>query len=308
MRYTIKKIYQILLIISAICVLMVASAQAADFSEGSANFRIKFSDKFIYNNIDLMMPLFESPENAAFFVNPVLGLDFKIKGSSRDVERFSIGLGQRFFLPGGQFEEGQSGGLFEKGIIIGWNSYFDLQYSMYDNFMNKLGLGAEMLSDWVDARVNAYWRLTDDKTLGTRTRSYNYYGTGFYRDSSGRVHEVLRSGLDGEVGVRLPVPDQIGEMRVFGGGYYLDTSHVSSVRGVRARFEWNPIPFLTLGVDWTDNRKFNGEKWNAHLGFHLPFSINALTSGYSPFGVDFTPKTGNLWHDRYTNSVRRENF
>ena len=308
MENAVKKINRLLIVISAMCVLVAATAQAADFSEGSANVRVKFSDKFIYSNADLMMPLFESPENAAFFINPVIGFDFKLKNSSRDAERFSFGLGQRLYLPGDQFDAAATGGLFEKGIIIGWNSYFDLQYSMYDNFMNKAGLGAEMLSDWVDARVNAYIRLTDDKNLGKSVRRYNYYGTALYRDGFGRDHEILRSGLDGEVGVRLPVPDQVGEMRVFGGGYYFDTSHVSSISGITARFEWNPIPFLALGAEWTDSRKLNGEKWNAQLGFHLPFSANALTTGYSPINVDFTPKTGNLWHDRYTSSVRRNNF
>lgn len=288
--------------------LMTAAAQAADFSDGSANVRVKFSDKFVYTNADLMMPLFESPENAAFFINPVVGADFRLKGSSRTAGRFSIGLGQRLYLPGDQFDADMTAGLFEKGIIIGWNGYFDLQYSMYDHFMNKAGLGAEMLSEWVDARINGYLRLTDDKNIGKPVRRYYYYGTGFYRDALGRDHEILRSGFDAEVGVRLPVPDQLGEMRVFGGGYYLDTSHVSSVSGVTARFEWNPIPFITMGVEWTNNRKLNGEKWNGQIGFHLPFSANALSTGYSPFNLDFTPKTGKLWHDRYSSSVRRNNF
>lgn len=307
MAQRIKKLISVSLLVPAICALLAAPGVAADFSEGTANFGVKFSDKFIYSNADFVLPLFESPENAAFFINPSAGFDMRLKGSTRSAQRFSIGLGQRLFLPGAQFS-GFMNGIFDKGIIIGWNGYFDTQYSMYDNFMNKGGLGAEFLSDWVDMRVNGYLRFTDSKDARSSAARHHYYGTAVYRNASGQYREILRSGFDTEIGLRLPVPDQVGEMRVFGGLYYFDTSHVSSLSGVTTRFEWKPIPFISLGLGWTNKDKLHGENWNAQVGFHLPFSFNALMSGHNPFSLDFTPKTGNLWHDRYTSSVRRNNF
>lgn len=307
MGYAAKRISVLPALALVFCILLAPAARAADFSEGSANFGVKFSDKFIYNDADFMLPLFESPQNAAFFINPSVGVDFRLKGSSRDSERFSFGLGQRLFLPGEQFG-GAMGGMLDKGIIIGWNGYIDLQYSMYDNFMTKGGIGLEVLSDWVDMRLNTYMRITDDKDLGKQVKGHNYYGTAMYRDSAGNDHEILRSGVDTEIGFRLPITDHVGEMRVYGGMYYFDTKHVSSISGVTTRFEWKPIPFMTLGAGWTDSRKLHGEKWSAQMGFHLPFSFNALMSGHSPFSLDFTPKTGNLWHDRYTSPVVRNTF
>lgn len=290
-----------LFLVFSLLILIAAPVKAADFSEGTANFEFKFSNKTLYSNADFMLPLYESPQSSAFFINPRAGFDWQVKGKNRHNERLSIGLGNRLFLPGDQF----GAGLFEKGIIFGFNGYLDWQYSAYDNFLTKGGLGVEMLSDWVDARINGYLGFTDEKDLGGNKKSTHFYGTKLYRGSNGKDFETLLSGIDGEVGLRLPVVDNIGEMRVFGGLYYFDADHVSSVSGISARYEWKPIPFLSLNVGWTDNRRLNGEHWQAGLGFHLPFSFNALLSGHGPFALDFTPKTGNLWHDRYTESVRR---
>lgn len=306
MRQTRQKNMRVMALVAVICAFLAAPGQAADFSEGRFTVGTKFSDKFIYNNIDFMLPLFESPENASFFINPRVGIDFRIKGSSRNAERLSIGMGQRLFLPGEQFD-GQTGSAFEKGMIIGWNANFDWQYSLYENFVSRVGLGGEMLSDWIDARLNAYVAITDDKSTGSRGKRRHTYGIGYYR-SGEKLREIALSGLEGEVGGRLPVIDQLGEMRIFGGVYYFDAKRVSSVSGVTARFEWVPIPFVSVGLGWTSSNKLHGEHWHGELAFQLPFSVNALLSGYSPFNVDFTPKTGNIWHDRYTSPVRRANF
>ena len=300
MYSAVKNTTQLFLLFSLL-ILITSPLKAADFSEGTANFDFKFSNKILYTNADFMLPLYESPQSSAFFVNPRAGFDWQVKGKNRNNERFSIGLGNRLFLPGDQF----GAGLFEKGIIFGFNGHLDWQYSPYDNFLTKGGLGLEVMSDWVDARVNGYLGFTGEKDLGKRVSRTYFYGTKIYRGGNGKDHETLLSGFDGEVGLRLPVIDNIGEMRIYGGAYYLDAGHVSRVSGLTARYEWKPIPFISLGVGWTDNRRLHGEHWQAGIGFHLPFSFNALSSGQSPFALDFTPKTGNLWHDRYTESVHR---
>lgn len=308
MAHYLKKLARLVLFAAIFTLGAAPLTWGADYSEGRFTFATKFSDKFIYNNFDFMLPLFESRENAAFFINPRLGVDFRIKSSTRDAERFSIGLGQRLFLPGSQF--GNSlGSSFEKGIIAGWSAHFDAQYSLYDNFMTKVGVGGEVLSEWVDVRVNGYVRLTGDKKTDSRGKSrYHYYGTGLYRHSDGKLGEILLSGVDGEVGGKLPVIDQLGEMRIFGGLYYYNSPHVRHVRGVSTRFEWKPIPFVSLNVGWTSSDRLNGANWFGGLGFHLPFSMNALSAGGSPMNADFTPRTGNLWHDRYTEPIRRNDF
>lgn len=287
-----------------LCAIFASPGLAADFTEGTAALDVKFSNQFVYTDANFMLPLFESPQTAAFFINPSAGFDVRLKGSHRTAQRLSIGLGQRFYLPGGQF--GTS--LLQKGIIAGWNAYVDGQYSMHSNFMGKGGLGIELMSDWVDMRVNGYLRFSEDKDLDKKVRRDNYYGTAYYRDSGGDDHEILRSGVDAEVGVRMPVPDYVGEMRVYGGAYYFDARHTDSIDGVVGRVEWNPIPFITLGAGLTDSKKLHGKSWNAHLGFRIPFSLNAASRGQSPLNPDFTPKTGNLWKDRYTSPVVRNTY
>ncbi len=291
-----------------LCLALLAPPQAfsADFSEGTANFSGYFSNKILHTNASFIMPLYEAPQNAAFFVNPVVGFSTQLSGGSRHEERASIGLGNRLYLPGEQFKSmpGGLGGLFSKGIIFGGNWYLDTQYSPYNNFLTKTGGGMELLSDWIDLRFNGYIKLTDQKDLGKHAKDCHFFGTAVYSGSKSD-HETLMPGFDMEAGFRLPIIDQLGEMKVFGGGYYYDARHVNEIKGVKARFEWSPLPAINFGVSYFSNKRLNGEKWLAQLSFKLPFSMNALQQGRNPFSVDYTPKTGNLWKDRYTTPVLR---
>ncbi|MDR2050365.1 MAG: inverse autotransporter beta domain-containing protein [Deltaproteobacteria bacterium] len=277
------------------------AARSADFSEGAASFGAHFSDKALYSYADFFLPLYEVPENAAFFINPNLGFDLRLKNGGRNAERGSIGLGHRLYLPGGQFGS-LGGGLLDKGLILGFNWNLDGQYSPYDNFLFKTGGGVELLSDWVDMRLNGYFKLTGEK-LVSRNRG-SLYGTAVYA-SGNKLYETLLSGVDGEIGLRAPIWEQLGELRFFAGAFYHDAGHVDRVDGFKARVEWNPIPSVVIGASCYSNRDLNGEKWQLHLGFRLPFSMNELLAGGNPFSVDTTPKTGNLWKDRYTAQVRR---
>lgn len=302
MSHTNKRL-KLAMVLSVFIIFATPPAFSADFSEGTANFSGYFNNKALFTDASLLLPLYEMPQNAAFFVNPSIGFSMQMSGGSKHEERFSFGLGNRLYLPGEQFQ-GMMGGLFNKGIIFGGNWYLDLQYSMYDNFFTKTGGGVEVLSDWVDARFNGYIGLTDERDLGKRVSRRDFYGTSTYA-GSGSDYETLMPGFDAEIGVRLPVIDQLGEMRVFAGGYYFDARHVKDIKGIKSRFEWAPIPFLSLGAAWYSNKHLHGEKWQAQLAVKLPFSMNALQSGRNPFSVDYTPKTGNLWKDRYTTPVRR---
>ena len=290
-----------------LCGLLASPAQtsrAADFSEGTASVNAYFSNKALYTNLDFMMPLFESPNNAAFFINPGGGINLRLKDNSRHTERVYFGIGQRLFLPGSQFKGGPADALLGKGLIFGFNWFIDWQYSMYSHFMADTGGGVELLSDLVDLRLNTYFKLTDAKKLDHGPSPGGLYGTALYVDRGG-IYETLLNGVDGEVGFRLPIVDQIGEIRVFGGGFYHDAREVRRIRGIKGRIQWNPLPSIHIGAALFSNRHLNGEKWQLQFGFKLPFSANALSAGGSPFSIDNTPKTGNLWKDRFTTPIPR---
>lgn len=279
-------------------------AGAADFSEGAAGLSGYFSGKSLYSYLDFFLPLYEMPDNAVFFINPALGFSKQFVEGGRHEERLSFGLGHRIYLPGEQFGRG-AGGFFSKGLILGLNWHIDEMYSRYGNLFTRTGGGAELLSNWFDARFNCYFSLTKAKELDRHPGSRrDFFGSATYNDGA-YDYETMYSGMDGELGLRLPLVDQIGEIRLFGGAYYYTAGHVDKVSGLKARLEWNPLPSISLGAAVFSSRHLNGDRWQVQLGYRLPFSMNALWSGDNPFSMDNTPKTGNLWRDRSTYQVRR---
>ena len=67
---------------------------------------------------------------------------------------FSAGLGFRTLID-------------DPGVIIGGNVFYDNIDSPAGNTFNELGLGAEILSKWVDARFNYYLPESGRKLTGT---------------------------------------------------------------------------------------------------------------------------------------------
>ncbi|MCL1916397.1 MAG: inverse autotransporter beta domain-containing protein [Desulfovibrionaceae bacterium] len=296
-----RKAIRCLKLCAIILGLSVGTAQGADFTDGTATFSGYFSREAVYGVADFMMPLFESPNNAAFFVNPGAGVNLKIKDGMHGAERAYMGIGHRVFLPGGQFG---GSGPFHKGVILGLNWYLDGQYSMYDNILFDTGGGLEMLSDRLDARLNVYFRLTDEKEAGKNISGRGLYGAAVHSDSSG-AYETALGGADGELGYRLPLPDQLGEIWVFGGAYRLQGKRIENISGLKGRVQWNPLPSIHIGAGLFSTERFNGERWQIQLAYHIPISVNAMKGGGGLFRMDNTPKTGDLWRDRFTTPVLR---
>ncbi len=169
---------------------------------------------------------------------------------------FSTGLGARYLVPG-------------RDIIIGGNIYYDYLDSQSGNQYNQLGLGAELLTKWVDARFNYY--LPDDGVHRVRTLP------GFIQ---------LESSLEGwhtEVGFLVPGLDKYVEARLFG-GYYDFRSHIGiKYSGWKARAEIRWTPAITTDLEWWEDKALNGGNWIAGVRVSLPFEIGNLFQGKNPF-------------------------
>jgi hypothetical protein len=169
---------------------------------------------------------------------------------------FSTGLGARYLVPG-------------HDIIIGGNIYYDYLDTQFDNHYDQLGLGAELLTKWVDARFNYY--LPDDGVNRVRTLP------GFIQ---------LESGLEGwhtEVGVLIPGLDKYVEARLFGGYYDLRSNIGLKYSGWKARAEIRWTPAITTDVEWWEDKALNGGNWIAGVRVSLPFEIGNLFQGKNPF-------------------------
>lgn len=92
---------------------------------------------------DVLIPLYRH-ERGLIFLNP------RASFNDRDEEEVNLGLGVR------QLFEGRL------PFILGANVYYDGRWTRNHNRFDQLGLGAEFLSDWVDARANYY--LPDHET------------------------------------------------------------------------------------------------------------------------------------------------
>ena len=169
---------------------------------------------------------------------------------------FSTGLGARYLVPG-------------HDIIIGGNVYYDYIDSQYNNHYDQLGLGAELLTKWFDARFNYYM---PDNGVHFAAR-----GPGFFQ---------LESGLEGwntEAGFLIPGLDKYVEARVFGGYYQYHSKVGVGYEGAKARAEIRWTPAITTDVEWWSNKELNGGHWVAGVRVSLPFEIGNLVKGQNPF-------------------------
>ena len=174
---------------------------------------------------------------------------------------FSTGLGARYLVPG-------------HDIIIGGNIYYDYIDTQYHNHFDQLGLGAEVLTKWFDARFNYY--MPDS---GVHAASA---APGFLRLESGLT------GFNTEAGFLIPGLEKYLEARLFA-GYYQYRSRVGvGLEGWKARAEIRWTPAITTDVEyWGGNtgtaNAVNGGNWIAGVRMNLPFEIGNIFQGKNPF-------------------------
>lgn len=184
--------------------------------------------------------------------------------------------------------------MFASGWNLGAYGYYDVRRSSYGNTFRQVTLGAEALSETFDLRANVYLPVGETEvrmergsssSVGPWTSDAIMTGTSLAirhqavqtTTTSFEVEKAL-AGVDGEVGVRLPVFDpQSGfDLRAFFGGYYFDGSGVEAVGGTRARLELTandvagiPGVKLTGGVTYqSDNVR--GDQWIAEARLRIP--------------------------------------
>jgi hypothetical protein len=210
--------------------------------------------------IDLMLPVYGN-NNFLFFLNT------NSKASDENDYEQNLGLGMR--------------GIINDQVILGVNAYYDYLRSQSDFDYHQWGVGAEILTKWVDVRGNYY------EPFGTThnflpTDSPYWFGSSnvFYHED---VEEALK-GWDAELGVLIPGISNYIETRVFGGGYWYDSEFLkdNDISGVRVRGEIRPADFLNINVEYRDDDFFGS---NTYAGAYLdiPFSLEKLLTGKNPF-------------------------
>jgi hypothetical protein len=249
---------------------------------------------------DVWIPLVRRDEGV-LFLNP------RASVNDRDEEEINLGLGVRRLLDGAL------------PCIVGANMYYDGRWTRNGNRFDQLGLGVEFLSDRVDARANYYLPDRDTALVDavetetvTETRRVRQDVEMIWGDPYGAAHDirqdymtrltlretVLREtltqvyenreaaleGWDAEIGLRLPVLEDVVQTRVFAGYQYFDNPFGGCLKGWTGRLEVRALEGrLLLDAQVFENRELNQTDWRAGARVRLPFEIGALAQGRSPF-------------------------
>ena len=234
-------------------------------------------------SVDYLLPIVNGKKYLIF-------ADPRIMADSKNNEEFNFGLGYRRLV-------------FDEKLILGGNAYFDERFSHSHNKYSQFGLGAEALSKWVDARVNAY--LPTSKRQVT-DQTWKFGSTGLLQYDS--YEEPLR-GVDGELGVMVPFISDYIETRVYGGGYYYHSKYDKDVTGEKARIEIRPMKCLTINLEWKHDN-YKGNELYAGGYITIPFSLGDIFQRKNPFeglkdNVKFAPGPRDL-KERMTDMVVRD--
>ncbi len=216
----------------------------------------------------------ESRGEATLFVPLIQGdktllfTEFRGKVGDQWSNEANLALGLRHMLPGGWNLGAWAGG--------------DSRETVSDNRFWGIAGGFELLSHDFDARVNGYLAVSDP-ALAPSLAEARIEGTRIFIQSAS---EVPLSGVDGEIGVRLPL-DLVGldtenhTFRVYGGGFHFDDDAAATdVTGPKARLEWRiddivaslPGSRLTLGAGWRSD-DLRGSHLEAGARLRIPFSV-----------------------------------
>lgn len=261
----------------------------------------KFSEDLSTGYADIITGLYRT-QDSALFIN--------LRGTFGDdnAELFSAGLGFRHHLS-------------DAGLIIGANVYYDQIESSAGNTFQQLGLGAEVLSKWVDARFNYYIPESGKKITGSFVRTANQRTVGqpfvngnliqqnvVNRNIVNRFNTVeeARKGWNAEIGVLVPWVEQFCELRIFAGGYSYDNPLGGEFSGFKGRAEARITQGITLDAEYWDDEQLVAGHWVGGVRVSVPFDFSDLCSGRNPFsGNVFAPIKGTTLGGRMDEMVIR---
>lgn len=248
-------------------------------------------DQQVETSGDMLIPVFLLRTDL-LFINP------RGAWSDNGGEEFNLGLGARHLFP-------------DKNLILGGNVFYDRRTTALDNTFNQVGIGVELISIWIDARLNGYLpehgvQAADDYivTSGTTREQAEYWyapaAHGHTVSQAGyaitevydwknlqhyQTKERAMSGFDAEIGSRLPIPVVMdhAEVKAFVGYYEFNAPYGDETAGVKARLEVRPVSTVCLDVSWYGDEELLGSRYSIGFRATIPFDLARLSRGANPF-------------------------
>ncbi len=213
-------------------------------------------------------------------------------------------LNPRVSVGSGEYNDWSAGLIFRRltgareGRFTLYGRY-ESQNSPYDNQFGLWASGTEYRDKWLTLNVRGRYS-DDDAELIEREVEEELLSNGGRIVRTFERYEAPMSGVDGEAGVRIPIPPWLGVARVLGGFYAFDADEVGSENGWSARVEYKPHPLLSIdGIAYFD-RDFEDAQYFAGARVTVPFGPGGIASQppMDSFGgdlwtepVDFVPRT-----------------
>lgn len=199
-----------------------------------------------YSSLDWFLPLLPAESDSTMWFGNFRGLI-----SNTGEFGSNVGTGYRWFVE-------------DQNRIYGINGYWDTRNNNMLLF-NQAGIGVESLGQIFDFRANGYTPAVNDTYQHQQSNAY-FLGNGLILPSTAAL-----TGMDAEAGVNFPTFYQIST-RLFGGGYYYDSTHTIAVPGWRVRTEAAFRDMVVVGVSVQDDELFgqtvNGMIELRHTVFH----------------------------------------
>ncbi|MDP8217769.1 MAG: inverse autotransporter beta domain-containing protein [Candidatus Theseobacter exili] len=271
----------------------------------------KFSSDDNTGYVDILAPVVGS-DTAFLFIDPRVAI------SEGPANEQNVGIGGRTLV-------------FDEKFIFGGNVFFDTRETVNKNRFNQVGVGGEMLTDWVDARINFYWPQDDEEIIDSydmqesETSMESSWGSPYFTENTvsqsgkqvattritNRHYDRFEKALDGvdfEIGVRLPVLQDVMETRIFGGYYYYDNDYGKDIKGFKGRLEVRAMPALIFDAEIYENDELHGTDYYVGARLNVPFDFGNLFSGKNPFegAKDWFTMRKRTMKERMTEMVIRD--
>lgn len=280
---------------------------------GTIDVGMSLGDSVSELGMNAIVPLWQSPVATVFFAP-----GFTYYDNDYQDKTVHLGVGIRRMYEG-------------LGLIAGGNVYYDSMKSVDGYRYDQLGLGVELLSEWVDVSFNYYLpedtvNKTTDEYLVSQTSSTSaswggLYGEGYQiiqdrefkkvTTTTTRLFEYFEEAMEGvdlETAINVPgVPDWL-ETRFLFGWYDYRGSNDYEIEGYKVGCEIRPVRGISIESVYYENEDLHGDNLLVEASLSVPFSIENLIEGKNPFSGTrefFKPSKKDL-NNRLLDGVRRD--
>lgn len=296
MKRVLGRLFAIAFVMGIVASGVTTWAQSEEaMSMGNLTLGSRFAEDFAEGTVDILIPFYAEGQSV-WFINP--------RGTMGDdsAEEVNLGLGYRYLIP-------------DTKAIVGANMYYDSHWSEHGNQFDQLGFGLELLTEFIDGRVNYYLPENDSEPISSAPAMWGSpfaEGNSILQEYWGLV-EKPREGYDAEIGFKIPKIDRFAEVRVFAGYYDFESefSGGSDIDGVKGRLEVRPCSALTFDAEVYENKDLLGTDYFVGVRMHVPFNLGNLFAGGNPFegaGEAFRKQPERSFAHRMTEQVIRDQY